>query len=80
MMEGANDFDLNKLTAEEFAALQDWELKEALQQCAGYMAIAQAEMREHSPAFHQYMAAKEEFSRFRQLANTLQTLLRLAAG
>ena len=75
----AADFDINKLTAEEFSALEDWELKEALQQCAGRMAVAQSEMREHSEAFHQYLAAKEDFSRYRQLANTLQTLLRLAA-
>lgn len=75
----ATDFDLNKLTAEEFSALSDWQLRDALQQCAGRMAVAQAEMREHSEAFHNYLAAKEDFSRYRQLANTLQTLLRLAA-
>jgi hypothetical protein len=78
-MADAVSFDINRLSAEEFAALSDWELKEALQQCAGYMAVAQAEMRENSDAFHKYMAAKDEFSRFRQLANALQTLLRLAA-
>ena len=78
-MDDARDIDLNTLTAEEFADLEDWQLRDALQQAAGYMAGAQSEMREHSEAFHQYLAAKEDFSRYRQLANTLQTLLRLAA-
>ena len=56
-MDDARDFDLNKLTAEEFADLEDWQLRDALQQAAGYMAVAQSEMREHSEAFHQYLAA-----------------------
>jgi len=72
------DFDLNTLTAEEFNALEEYQLREALQQCAAYMALAQSRMRERSSAFHEYLAAKEDFSRYRQMSNILQTILRTA--
>lgn len=71
-------FDVNDLSAEDFAKLEDFQLKQALQQCAGYMAVAQAAMRESSDGFHDYMAAKEEFSRYRQLSSILQTIIRTA--
>jgi hypothetical protein len=73
-----DSFDVATLSTEDFAALEDWQLKQALQQCAGYMAVAQSAMRENSDGFHGYLAAKEEFSRFRQLSSILQTIIRTA--
>lgn len=68
--------DYMSLSAEEWAQLEDYQLQEALQLAAGYMAVAQAKMRENAEAFHNYMRAKEDFSRYRQIANIIQTVLR----
>lgn len=70
------DADVLNLSAEDFSALEDWQLQTVLQTIAGHMAVAQAEMRRHSEGFHKYMSAKEDFSRLRQLANVLQTVAR----
>jgi len=76
-MDEANK-DVLHLTAEEFAQLEEYQLQAALQQLAGYMACAQAEMREHSGGYHAYLAAKDNFSYLKQTASTLQTLIRSA--
>lgn len=68
--------DYLTLTAAEFAELEDYELRRALQQMAGCMAIAQAEMRAHSDGHYAYLAAKETFAFLKSTATTLQTLLR----
>lgn len=68
--------DYLRLTAEEFAQLENWELQQALQLIAGHMAVAQADMREFSLGHHNYLAAKERFSFLKSTATTLQTLLR----
>lgn len=68
--------DYLRLSAEEFAQLENWELQQALQLIAGAMAVAQSIMREHSAAHHQYLAAKESFSFLKSTATTLQTILR----
>ena len=70
------ELDILSLSAEDFAALQDWEIQNVLQTIAGHMAVAQAEMRRYSDGFHRYMSAKEDFSRLRQLANVMQTVAR----
>jgi hypothetical protein len=72
-------FDINALSPEEFSQLEEWKLKLALQMCAGYMAVAQSQMRETSEAFHKHLSAKEEFSRYRQLSSILQTIIRTSA-
>ena len=72
------ELDVLSLSAEDFAALEDWQLQQVMQTLAGHMAMAQADMRRHSEDFHKYMAAKEEFSQLRQLANVMQTVSRLA--
>lgn len=68
--------DYLRLTAEEFAQLENWELQQALQLIAGHMAVAQSEMRAHSQGHHAYMAAKETFAFLKSTATTLQTILR----
>ena len=70
--------DVLSMSAEEFAALEDWQLQEAMQGIAGHMAVAQADMRRHSQSYHEYLSAKERFGQLRQLANILQTVARLA--
>lgn len=64
------------LTAEEFAALEDWQLQTAMQTIAGHMAVSQSQLRRYSEGYHKYLEAKEDFSRLRQLANILQTVVR----
>lgn len=66
------------LSAEDFAALDDWQIRSALQEIAGHMAVAQAAMRQHSDAHHDYLAAKDRFAYLKSTATTLQTLLRSA--
>lgn len=66
------------LSAEDFAALDDWQVRSALQEIAGHMAVAQAAMRQHSDAHHDYLAAKDRFAYLKSTATTLQTLLRSA--
>ncbi len=66
------------LSAEDFAALDDWQIRAALQEIAGHMAVSQAAMRQHSGAYHDYLAAKDRFAYLKSTATTLQTLLRSA--
>lgn len=70
------DKDYLKLSAEEFAQLEGFQLREALQLFTGYMAVAQQEMRDTSDAHHRHLAAKEQFGFLKSMATTLQTLLR----
>lgn len=70
--------DILSMSAEDFAAMEDWQLAQAMQVIAGHMAVAQADMRRNSDGFHKYMEAKEKFGQLRQLANILQTVARMA--
>ena len=70
------DKDVLSLSAEEFCALDDFRLQEALQLIVGRMAVAQTHMRATSEAYHAYLSAKDEFTRLRQMGSVLQTLLR----
>lgn len=72
------DFDVESMSAEEFAALEDWQLRQLLQYYAGKMAVAQAIQRANAEAHNKYMEGKAEFSRYRQLSSLLQTVLRTA--
>jgi hypothetical protein len=72
------DKDYLKLSAEEFRQLEGYQLKEALQLLTGYMAVAQEEMRENQRGHHLFLAAKEDFTSYKSVATTLQTLLRSA--
>lgn len=70
------DYSVEALSAEDFAALEDWQLQEVLQLYAGKMAVEQAIQRENADAYHRYLEAKGAFSRYRQMASLLQTVLR----
>ena len=70
------DRNVLSMSAEDFAALEDYELQQILQLYAGYMAVAQAVQRENSESYHKYLEAKSEFSRYRQMSSLLQTVLR----
>ncbi len=68
--------DILDLSAEEFRALEDYELEEALQTLAGHLAVAQAKMRANSEGYHAYLSGKETFTYVKSIASTLQTILR----
>ena len=64
------------LPAEEFAQLEAFELQTALQLTTGYLAESQSKMRQHADGHYAYLQAKEEFTHYKSIASTLQTLLR----
>ena len=68
--------DYLRLTAEEFAQLENYELQRALQLMAGAMAVCQSEMRDYQKEHYLYLAAKESFAFLKSTATTIQTLLR----
>ena len=68
--------DYLRLSAEDFAQLENYEIQRALQQMAGCMAVCQAEMRDHQEGHYAYLAAKESFAFLKSTATTLQTLIR----
>ena len=67
---------VDQLTQGDWSQLEDWELERVLQQSVAHMAVAQATIREETPAFYRHMAAKQDYANWNGIVKGLQSLIR----
>jgi hypothetical protein len=65
---------------DDITKLEDYELREAILECAAMMAVARAKQNATTDAYNQHLAAKAKFSAYRQLGSLFQSALRAAVA
>ena len=68
--------DIFSLTMAEWSALEDYQFESLLHMVAAEMSLCESRVRDLTPAFHDYQAAKDEFARARDIGKMLQSLMR----
>ena len=72
-LEGRDIFSLNM---SEWSQLEDYQFEKLLGMVTAEMSLCESRVRDLTPAFHDYQAAKDEFARARDIGKMLQSLMR----